>query len=244
MDLERLITSVVSGAVGGRRKRHRGAMRFLTAGKRSFLNASTLLTLAGVAWGVWEAANRPTGPQPVGAPTPPGSPPISPPPGASAVGARTTPPPLPGAAAGAVVPPPLPTTPPAPVTERQVPPEVLRVLRLTLSAARADGTLTPHEREALLGQARAVGAEEMIASELERSRPLGEVVGDVANPRVREDLYTLCYAIVRADESVTPAERTYLSELAGHLRLDAETVARLEDQAAARIQEAAEGVER
>jgi len=42
---------------------------------------------------------------------------------------------------------------------------------------------------------------------------------------------------------VQPGERTYLSELAGHLGLDAGTVARIEEHAAARIA-ASEGDQR
>ena len=241
MDVERLLGSVITGALGGRRKRSRGAMRFLTGGKRSFLNGSTLLALAGVAWGVWDTANRP--PSGTTATGPPPAPPPPAPPGAAQAGGVAGPPPLPQAP-GAVVPPPLPGTMPSPATAGSVPPEVLRVLRLTLSAARADGTLTSRERGAILAQARSVGAEPLVEAELQAPRPLADIAGGVSNPMVREDLYTLAFSIVRADEAVTPAERSYLTELAGHLRLEPEAVARLEEQAAGRIQAAAEGAER
>lgn len=245
MNVERLIGSVIEGALGGRRKRSRGAMRYLTGGKRSFLNGSTLLALAGVAWGVWETANRPPSDTSPGgpAPTPPPPPPAPPQGRAARSDAAMGPPPIPQAP-GAAVPPPLPGTMPSPATEANVPPEVLRVLRLTLSAARADGTLTPREREAILAQARLAGAEPLVAAELQAPRPLAEIAGGVSNPMVREDLYTLAFSIVRADEAVSPGERSYLTELAGHLRLEPEVVARLEEQAAGRIQAAAEGAER
>lgn len=243
LDVERLIGSLVSGALGGRRKRSRGALRFLTGGRQSFLNGSTLLALAGVAWGVWETASRQG--QAAGGATPsgPGAP-ASGAPGAGSGRAEPPPgpPPLP-AQSGPVVPPPLPGSVPTPVTAQQVPPEVLRVLRLTLSAARADGTLTPHERESILAQARAVGAEPLVVAELEHPQPLAAIAGGVANPRIREDLYTLAFSIVRADEDVTPEERRYLTDLAAQLQLDAEQAARLEAQAAARIQAAAKGAE-
>ncbi len=126
------------------------------------------------------------------------------------------PPPLPAAGA-AVVPPPLPgaAAPPA------VNPEVLRVLRLTLSAASADGVLSANERDAILAQARRVGAEAIVTPELDAPRLLGEIAAGVTDPRVREDLYTLAFSIVRADEQVLDGERRYLEELARHLGLDA-----------------------
>ena len=60
---------------------------------------------------------------------------------------------------------------------------------------------------------------------------------------MRQDLYTLAYAIVRADENVSGPERSWLTELAGHLRVDPGTVTGLEQQAASRIAAAAQGAE-
>ncbi len=139
-----------------------------------------------------------------------------------------------------VIPPPLPQSL-SPVTAATVQPDVLRVLRLTLAAARADGTLEPRERDAILARAKEVGAEPLIAAEVDRPKDLGEIVGDVEDQRMRQDLYTLAYAIVRADEQVSDRERSWLTDLAGHLRLDAGTVAGLEQQAASRIAAAAQG---
>jgi uncharacterized membrane protein YebE (DUF533 family) len=145
------------------------------------------------------------------------------------------PPPLPGAAQATVPPPPLPTLSAPPTMN----PDVLRVIRLTLSAARADGVLTPQEREAIMAQARTVGAADIVAGELDAPKPLAEIAAGVSDARVREDLYTLAFSIVRADEQVGDGERRYLQELAVHLRLDDDTVARLEQQAAERISAAA-----
>jgi uncharacterized membrane protein YebE (DUF533 family) len=229
LDVEGLVGSVLRGVLGGRRKRSRGALRYLTSGRSSLLNASTLLTVAGVAWGLWETASR-------SAATPAATPATTPP---------VVPPPLPSNAT-APGPPPLPQSVPAPaaaVTTSSVPPEVIRVLRLTLSAARADGTLAPHEREAILAQARAVGAESLVAPELDAPRPLSEIVPGAADARSRQDLYTLAFTIVRADEQVNQTERVYLSELAQHLRLEPDIVGELEREAARRIGAEAEGAQ-
>jgi uncharacterized membrane protein YebE (DUF533 family) len=104
-----------------------------------------------------------------------------------------------------------------------------------ISAARADGELGPAERERILAEAREVGAEVLVQRELESPRPLGEIVAGVTDPQFKEQLYTLAFAIVRADEAVTGGERIYLAQLANRLSLDAAAVSRLESEAAARI---------
>ena len=222
LNIEQLIGSVIKGALGGKRKKSRGVTRFLTGGKSSFLNASTLLALGGLAWGVYETMSQSTGT--AGAPPSP-----SPPAPAPMAGGPVVPPPLPTSAA--VVPPPLPGSVGAP----GVSPELLRVIRLTLSAATADGVLSPHEHDAILAQARSAGAEAIVTPELDAPRPLAEIASGVTDARVRDDLYTLAFSIVRADEQVLDGERKYLDELARHLGLDAAAVTRLEQQAADRI---------
>jgi uncharacterized membrane protein YebE (DUF533 family) len=137
-----------------------------------------------------------------------------------APGPLATPPPLPGAPAD---------------EDSGLPGPVLRLVRLMVSAARADGELGPAERERILAEAREVGAEALVLRELESPRPLGEVVAGVADPQLKEQLYTLAFTIVRADETVTGGERIYLAQLANRLGLDAAAVARLEAQAATRI---------
>jgi uncharacterized membrane protein YebE (DUF533 family) len=169
------------------------------------VNAQTLLAAAGVAWGVYETWQSQQGQ--VG-PSPPS--------------ATPPPPPLPGAAA--------PATP-----EAGLPASVLQLMRLMISAARADGELGPAERERILAEAREVGAEALAAREIDSPRPLGEIVAGVTDPAFKEQLYTLAYAIVRADEAVTGGERIYLAQLANRLSLDAAAVSRLETGAAARI---------
>src|SRR5262245_4106461 len=232
LDIEGLVGGVLRGVLGGRGKRSHGTLRYLTGGGRSsFLNASTLLAVAGVAWGLWETAQQ-----------------------QSAVSATPSRPPVPPGAGGLAVPPPIPTalaTPPplppqagpTPVTTADVQPDVLRVLRLTLAAARADGTLEPRERDAILTRARELGAEPVIAAELDAPKPVAEIVAGVADAQMRQDLYTLAFAVVRADESVTADERTWLTGLAGQLGLDSATVEKLEQHAAWRIAAAAEGAQ-
>lgn len=213
MNPEDLIGALLRGAVGGRGKKSRGAMRYLTGGRGSLINAGTLLTAAGLAWGAYEAATRKDegGGMPAAGPRP-------------GTGSGPLPPPLPGAP-GAAAP--------------AVPAEMLRLVRLTIAAARVDGRLTDEERAAILGQARAVGAEAVVEREIQSPRPLAEIVAGVGDPARKEQLYLMAFAVVRADEGVSGAERIFLAQLAHALGLEPATATRLESEAAARIDEAA-----
>jgi uncharacterized membrane protein YebE (DUF533 family) len=211
MDIERLLGSVVEGALTARGKRRRGALRYLKTGRKSLLNAGTLLAAAGVAWGLYE-----TWAQRQGAAPGPGQP-VPPP----------VPPPLPEA-----VGPQAPSASPAPDA-------VLRLLRLAVSAARADGRLGAAEEARLLDHARAAGADGILLQELAATRTLAEIVGGVTAPAEREALFKLAYSIVAADEGVTGGERIYLAQLAHQLGLDAAAAARLEREIGADIEAAA-----
>ncbi|MDH4067247.1 MAG: tellurite resistance TerB family protein, partial [Acidobacteriota bacterium] len=116
-----------------------------------------------------------------------------------------------------------------------MPADVLRIVRLAVSAARADGVLAPAERALIVQRAQNAGVEAEAARELDYPRPLSEIVADVTDEEARRDLYRLAFTIVRADESVTGAERIYLAQLAHQLGLDAGAAARLESETAAQI---------
>jgi len=135
------------------------------------------------------------------------------------------PPPAPGAAADS-------TGGAAPLV---LPPEVARVVRLAVSAARADGALADAEREAIRRHADEAGIAAHVEGELARPRPLAEIVAGVTDDAARRDLYVLAFTIVRADDTVTGAERIYLAQLAHALGLDAASAAALEAQTAAAI---------
>ena len=212
MDPADLLGALVRGAMKTKPHRKSGkALRYLTGGGRgSFVNASTMLAAAGVAWGLYETWQQGQG-QGASAPAPP-----------APAGARPVmPPPIPGAA------PVNPAPPPA-----DIPPAVLRIVQVTIAAARADGALGAAERESILEQARAAGAGAIVERELEVARPLAQIVAGVSDAREKEELYVLAFAIVRADESLTGAERIFLAQLAALLGLSAETRDRLEQDAA------------
>jgi uncharacterized membrane protein YebE (DUF533 family) len=116
-----------------------------------------------------------------------------------------------------------------------LPSDVVRIVRLAVSAARADGELSPQERALIIEHARAAGIETAVEQELAAPRPLADIVRGVTDASRQHDLYVLAFAIVRADESVSGAERIYLAQLAHQLGIDPATAARLEHTTAASI---------
>ena len=211
LDAEDIINGIVRGALSGRRKSWTRTSRAVHGS--GLVNAKTLLAAAGVAWGLFETWQGQQAASAGGSTVPASSPPVP------------------------VAPPP----PAAPAAdEAGVPAPIARLLRIMISAARADGELGPAERERILKEAREVGAEALVQQELEAPRPLGELVAGVSDPELQQQLYTLAFVIVRADENVTGGERIYLAQLANRLGLDPASVARLESEAAARI-DAAQG---
>jgi len=125
--------------------------------------------------------------------------------------------------------------PPVPVLAQPLPDPVLRLIRLAVSAARADGDLSEKERALILERAREAGLEAAIEAELATPHPLADIVRGLTHAEGRKELYILAFTIVRADETVSGAERIYLAQLAHQLGLDASTVAALESETAAKI---------
>ena len=206
-----LVESVLRGVLGGGRKRSKNALSYLTGhGGGPFVNAGTLLTAAGVAWGIYETL------QAQGSVASTGS-------GGPAGGSQ-------GSAAGVALPP-LPNI----GASDAVLDDATRMVRLAISAGHADGAMSESERTAIVQQATAAGAAETVSRELEQPRPLAEIVAGVTDPAQRATLYVLAYTILRADEQVTGAERIYLAQLAHLLGLEPSTVQTLEKDTAARI---------
>jgi uncharacterized membrane protein YebE (DUF533 family) len=203
---EDMLSILLGGALGrSGRKRARRAASFLS-GKGGFLTASTLMAAAGVLWGIYDS---------VQASNTSAIPPVP----------ATPPPVAPGAPAPAGV-----------LTGAEsLPSDILRIVRLAVSAARADGTLSAEERNLIRERAQAAGLESIVDLELGVTRSLADIVSGVTDPAAKRDLYILAFTIVRADESVSGAERVYLAQLAYQLGLDTETVNRLETETAAKI---------
>ena len=202
MDESMLFNGVLRSVLGGRRRRGRRALRYLTGNSGSFwTNPTTLLTAAGVAWGIYETMQS-------------GSPGSG---GAAAAPATASMPPLPALGSSSVS------------------PDTMRLLRLAISAAGADGIVTDDERKAIIEQARGAGVGELVEAELAQPRPLREIVSGVTDANERATLYVLAFTVLRGDEQPTGAERIYLAQLANLLGLDATEAERLERSASASI---------
>ena len=203
-----ILAIVLRGAMGrSGRKRARRATRFIT-GNGGFLTASTVLAAAGVAWGIYDSVKGQNVPHVPGVPGVP-------------MGAGAN---VPGV-----------MVPPIPVMPADLPNPVLQMIRLAVSASRADGELTPQERELILARSQAAGLDAVIEAELTATRPLAEIVRGITDPAARKEFYVLAFTIVRADETVTGAERIYLAQLAHQLGLDPAAVSAIEAETTAKI---------
>jgi uncharacterized membrane protein YebE (DUF533 family) len=201
---EDMLGIVLRGVLGrSGRKRGRRATRLLS-GRGGFITAGTLMTAAGVVWGIYDSLKgQNAGPAGVFNP----------------------------AATAGTMPPPIPVSQP----EGATPDNVLRVIRLAVSAARSDGAFAPEERAIILARAKEAGLESAVDAELAASYSLADIVSGVTDETQKKNLYILAFTIVRADENVSGAERVYLAQLAYQLGLDAATVAELETATATAI---------
>lgn len=248
MDPSILVDGVLRSVLGGRRKPSRKTLKYVTRGvargvgggagalgRAAMSNPTALLTAAGVLWGLIETLQGQTGGTAAGGAGTGG-------PGMGALGSGST-----GGAglgptqtAGGAL-------PPLPVmqggqgaTSASATDDATRLVRLAVSAARADGALNDEERAAILERATAAGVGAAVSRELDVDRPLVDIVAGVTDPGQRATLYGLAFAIARADEGVNGAERIYLARLAHLLGLDAAGVARIEAGVTARIDGEAE----
>ena len=224
MDESALFNGVMRAVLGGRRrKKGRKAMGFVgSAGSALLSNPTALLGAAGIAWGIFETLQGGGQGQ-----TATGGAGLN----TAGAGLNTTA----GSTAGAL--PPLPVvgaSVAAPMTD------ATRMVRLALSAAQADGALSADERATVVARAQEAGLADLVDRELQQQRPLAEIVAGVSDPAQRATLYSLAFAVVRADEQVGGAERIYLAQLANLLGLDPAAGRQLEAAAATKIDAAPE----
>jgi uncharacterized membrane protein YebE (DUF533 family) len=222
VDESALLNGVLSAVLGGRgrRRRSRRALNYLTGGGRGsfWTNPSTLLTAAGVAWGIYETMQQSGAIGSGGSGGSVGSE------GLSSAGSQSS-----GSTgsqgSGSAGSP----------ASSPVSPEALRIVRLAISAASADGSVSDVERAAILDQAQTAGVAHIVEAELQQPRPLAQIVSGVSDAAQRATMYVLAFSMVRGDEQPSGSERIYLAQLANLLGLDVATVQELEQKAARRI---------
>ena len=225
MDESVLFNGVMQALLGGRRRRGRRTMGYMaSAGSALLSNPTALLGAAGVAWGIFETLQG-GGQGQVGS---------------GGAGLNTSGAGLNTGGGGAQ---PVASMPPLPVVGASVAApmtDATRMVRLALSAAQADGALSPEERATVLARANEAGLADLVERELQQPLPLAEIVTGVNDPAQRATLYSLAFAVARADEQVGGAERIYLAQLANLLGLDPAAVQQLEGAAAKKIDAAPE----
>jgi uncharacterized membrane protein YebE (DUF533 family) len=180
-------------------------------GHGQLLSTRNILAAAAAAWGLYEAMqNSGRGASGAAGPAPSPSGPL---------------PPLPP-----------PAEPPPAARDDGLAPEVVRLVRLLIAAARADGDLKPEEGALIARHAADAGAEALVRAELQSHPDLAVVVGTVSDAAAATQLYSLAFAVVRADDDVNADERRWLAELERLLRLDPPAARRLEEAVVQRIE--------
>lgn len=105
------------------------------------------------------------------------------------------------------------------------------LVHVMIAAAKADGEVTPEERQRILDELTQAGADEeeraFLQRELDKPLDLDAVLDRIRDRQMAEEAYAASLLAIEVD---TPAEQQYLAYLATRLNLDAETVAQLHER--------------
>ncbi len=108
-----------------------------------------------------------------------------------------------------------------------------RLLQAMVAAAKADGHVTPAERQRIGGQLATLGlgaeAEALVTRELDAPLDVGRVAALARTPEEAAEIYTASVLVVDAE---APAEKGYLALLAARLKLDPALVQHIHANAA------------
>ncbi len=221
-DAEKLLGKVFSEIMGSGSSHKKGKSSLLG----SLASGGGLMTAIGLGIGAYEILKEKKPSQPIPpayAPQPP------PPPSAPAWG---------GAATTQQSPPPLPTPPPnqAPVAAtftRRIDSQELaiRMIRVMIAAAHADGSLDEEEEKAILARLRTTDLSQeerlFILDELHQPKSLDELTAGITDPAVGKTMYMLAAGAIAIN---TPGERAWLDNLATRLALSKAVQEFIEEQ--------------
>jgi uncharacterized membrane protein YebE (DUF533 family) len=160
----------------------------------------------------------------------PPPPPPPPPANGPAWGGRTMQPPPP--------PPPsvAPATPPSAAAAAASPQEntedlAIRLIRVMIAAAHADGSLDEAEEKAILDRLRNAGLSQeerlFLLDELHRPKSIAELTAGIADPSIAKTMYMLAVNAIAID---SPGERAWLDNLAASLSLSKAVQGFIEEQ--------------
>jgi uncharacterized membrane protein YebE (DUF533 family) len=225
MDLNRVLGALLGGAAQPQRRRRKTGVASLLGGRGG--NAQLVRALGTVAGAAVEAMMR-SREAPPAQPAPAQRPAGRPWGGDAPAPARRLP------EAGGTSPwatrpaAPAPVEPEAPDAEAA---EALLLVRATIAAAKADGTVDAEERRTIAAQLDAAGldAEErdFVLADLDRPMTPEALAKQATDPMLRARLYAAAFA---GAGEVTPAERAWLDALAKALRLDKAAAAAIESR--------------
>ena len=210
---EKLLGRIVKETLGGRSSQNtksRGLFDSLASGQG-------LMTIVGLGVGAFEILKEQKGKSSSGslsAGTPPSIPANSKPP-------ASPPPPLPEEKQHR---PPIPPVP-AVNEERAVSNEdlALRLIRVMIAAAHADGSLDEAEEKAKLDSEEKM----FLIQELHQPKSLAELTNGIVDPAMAQTMYMLATATIEID---TEAERNWLDELGDQLGITSELRTFIEEQ--------------
>jgi len=208
-----------SGARGGRSGN--GLMDSLTSG-------AGLMTVIGLGVGAFEILKDQKEKTAGGTSMPP-------PPGSSIPGTSAVPPPPPGAVSSTPgSPPPVPPSENKDRNSAELSSEdiALRMIRVMIAAAHADGVLDEREEKEILERLRGAELDQeekmFLLDELHQPKSLVELTDGIDDPSMAKTMYMFAAAAIEVD---TAAERTWLDELGNQLRISPEVRSFIEDQA-------------
>lgn len=110
----------------------------------------------------------------------------------------------------------------------------LKLIRAMIAAAKADGRIDPHESRKIMGQVDALGfsgeEKSFLLTEIAQPLTAHEIAASAASTTEAEEIFAVS---VMAIDSNGAAERSYLNNLAGLLRLDPSLARAIHDRVAA-----------
>ncbi len=220
---EQLLGKVLSEVMGaGSSKKKKGGNSLLS----SLTSGAGLMTAIGLGIGAYEVLKEKKQSQP---PAPGYAPPPLPPTPSNtpAWGGRTMPPPPPLSAFPANPPPPAAATIPQENSEDLA----IRLIRVMIAAAHADGTLDEEEEKAILDRLRNADLSQeermFILDELHRPKTIAELTAGIADPSIAKTMYMLAVNAIAID---SPGERAWLDSLAASLSLSKAVQGFIEEQ--------------
>lgn len=227
---EQLLGKVLSEVMGSSRSHHKKGKSSLLG---SLATGGGLMTAIGLGIGAYEILKEKKQ-----SPAPPTSYPAQPPPppqSAPAWGGPATPPPppQPPQASPAMV---APSTvaaaiAPADVSGMDTQELAIRMIRVMIAAAHADGTLDEEEEKAILARLRTTDLTQeerlFILDELHQPKSIAELAAGISDPSIAKTMYVLATNAIAID---SPGERAWLDNLAASLSLSKAVQAFIEEQ--------------